>query len=87
MQVTVNIPDAIAEEIEQNGKNASRELLEAFAVEEYRAERLSSGQVSELLGLSFWETEEFLKERGAYLHYDLEDLEQDRKALRNLLLQ
>ena len=87
MQVTVNIPDAIAEEIEQNGKNASRELLEAFAVEEYRAERLSSRQVSELLGLSFWETEEFLKERGAYLHYDLEDLEQDRKALRNLLSQ
>ncbi|MGH9935666.1 MAG: UPF0175 family protein [Blastocatellia bacterium] len=38
-----------------------------------------------LLGLNFWETEEFLKQRGAYLHYDLNDLEQDREALHTAL--
>jgi predicted HTH domain antitoxin len=49
-------------------------------VEGYRAEQLSRGQVSELLGLNFWETEAFLKKRGAYLHYSKEDLEQDARA-------
>lgn len=63
----------------------SRELLEAFAVEAYRSERLSRGQVGELLSLNFWETEEFLRQHGAFLHYDLNDLEQDREALRTAL--
>jgi hypothetical protein len=36
---------------------------------------------SHLLGLSFWETEAFLKKRQAYLAYADEDLEQDRSDL------
>ncbi len=82
MQVTIEIPDAVIAQLKLNGGSVSRELLEAFAVEGYRRGKLSRGQVSELLGLNFWETEEFLKQRGAYLHYDLNDLEQDREALR-----
>jgi predicted HTH domain antitoxin len=85
MQVTIEIPDNIAALVGRNGRSIARELLEAFAVEGYRAERLSRGQVSELLGLSFWETEEFLRQRGAWLHYDLHDLERDRAALRSAL--
>jgi predicted HTH domain antitoxin len=87
MQVTIEIPDEIAEQIEQLGGNAKRELLEAFAVEEYRKERLSRGQISELLGLNFWETEEFLRQHETYLHYDLKDLEQDGQSVRKLLSQ
>jgi predicted HTH domain antitoxin len=82
MQITIEIPDAVIAQLKLNGSSVSRELLEAFAVEGYRRGKLSRGQVSELLGLNFWETEEFLKQRGAYLHYDLNDLEQDREALR-----
>ncbi len=82
MQVTIEIPDAIVAYLKLNGGSISRELLEAFAVESYRAEKLSRGQVSELLGLNFWETEELLRKRGALLHYDLNDLEQDRETLR-----
>ncbi len=81
MQITIEIPDAVIAQLKLNGSSVSRELLEAFAVEGYRRGKLSRGQVSELLGLNFWETEEFLKQRGAYLHYDLNDLEQDREAL------
>lgn len=68
MEVTIEIPDVIAEQVERAGGNMSRELLEAFAIEAYRTERLSRGQVSELLDLNFWETEEFLRQRGASLH-------------------
>jgi predicted HTH domain antitoxin len=81
MQVTIEIPDDLAEELKQNGENISREMLEAFAVEGYRTEKLSRGQVSELLGLNFWETEEFLKQHGAYLHYDVADLERDHQLI------
>lgn len=82
MRVTVEIPDAVAIHLNLTIRNAPRELLEAFAVEEYRMERLSRGQVSELLGLNFWETEELLRKRGASLHYNTSDLEQDRDALK-----
>jgi predicted HTH domain antitoxin len=85
MQITVEIPDDMAEQLKQNTGSISREMLEAFAVEGYRTEKLSRGQVSELLGLNFWETEDFLKQRGACLHYDLIDLDQDRHTTQKLV--
>jgi len=85
VQVTIDIPEAIARQIEQLGGSAERELLEAFVLEEYRRERLSRGRVSELLGLDFWETEQFLKEHDAYLHINVQDLERDAESLRKLL--
>jgi predicted HTH domain antitoxin len=80
MEVVVEIPDTIVAAVSAH-RDLSRELLEAFALEEYRAERLSRGQLSELLGLSFWETEEFLARRKAQLHFDLSDFEQGQAAL------
>lgn len=56
-----------------------------MAVEGYRSEQLSRGQVSELLGLNFWETEALLKEHEANLHYSKEDLEQDARANERVL--
>jgi predicted HTH domain antitoxin len=78
MQVTIEIPDDVAAQLKQQSGSISREMLEAFAVEGYRTEKLSRGQVSELLGPNFSETEEFLKQRAAYLHNDLHDMQDDR---------
>lgn len=80
MQVTIEIPDEVAAQLKQPSGSISREMLEAFAVEGYRTEKLSRGQVSELLGLNFWETEEFLKQRAAYLHSDFNDMQPDRQS-------
>jgi len=38
-------------------------------------------KVGRLLGLNFWETEAFLKEKQAYLPYDQSDLDRDRPAI------
>ena len=38
-----------------------------------------------MLGLSYWETEAFLKERQAYLPYDPADLERDLAGLDGVL--
>jgi len=54
-------------------------------VEGYRQGALSRGQVSELLGLSFQDTEAFLKEREAYSPYSMEEVEQGRTELEGLL--
>ncbi|HEX7180939.1 MAG TPA: UPF0175 family protein [Thermoanaerobaculia bacterium] len=81
MQITLELPEEIAKRLEAAWQDVSRGALEAVAVEGYRDGALTRDQVGRLLGLSFWETEAFLKERQAYLAYTEEDFEQDRRAL------
>ena len=85
--LTIELPEAIGRELESAWGNGSlsRHLLEAVALEGYRTEVLSVGQVAELLGLSGWETDTFLMERGAYLHCTIEDLDADRLTHTRLL--
>ena len=66
MAITLELPHEIEQQLQEawNG-NLSRKILEAVAVEGYRQGVLSRGQVSELLDLSFYDTEAFLKERKA----------------------
>lgn len=85
MNVAVELPDDIAQQLETAWQDMPRRVLEAVAVEGYRSGALTRGQVQRLLHLSWWETEAFLKERQAYLPYDEADLEQDRAALDRVL--
>lgn len=80
-RIAVDLPEDIAKRLESAWRDLSRGALEAVAVEGYRDGTLSREQVGRVLGLSFWETEAFLKERQAYLAYDEHDLEQDRRDL------
>src|SRR5947207_55900 len=80
MSVTIELPEEIERQLTTAWGNLSRRALEALAIEGYRAEALSAGQVAEMLNLSIWETEAFLKQRGAALRYTLEDLKQDVAA-------
>jgi len=80
MHVTVQLPDSIARQLAPLVGDIPRRILEAVAIDGYRSEQVSRGQVSEILGLNFWETEAFLKERGGHLHYSNEDLDQDVRA-------
>ncbi len=86
MAITLELPQEIEAQLraEWNG-DLSRKILEAVAVEGYRQGTLSRGQVSELLGLSFQDTEVFLKKREAYSPYGIEDIERGRAALEGLL--
>ena len=79
MTITLDLPDSAAEVLALSaGKDPSRALLEAFALEGYRAERLSEYQIQQLLGFDYFEeVHGFLKEHGAYLNYSMEDLDHD----------
>jgi predicted HTH domain antitoxin len=80
MQITVDLPDDIA-----GHPDPGREALEALAIEGYRAGTLSHYQASQLLGLTRFEFDGFLKDRHIYDHaYGVEDFEHDLDTLRRL---
>jgi predicted HTH domain antitoxin len=87
MSVTVELPESIEHQLQEEwgSRDLSRKALEGLITEAYRAEKLSTGQVAEALGLSVIETEAFLKERSVELNYTLEDLKDDRESLRKVL--
>ena len=86
MDVIIHIPKGIEEQLEAAfGRDLARAAREALALEGYRTERLSLGQVAELLGVSTIEADQFLKERQVPLLYTVDDLERDREALKSAL--
>ncbi len=85
MNVTVELPDAIAHQLRLDGPQAGRRALEMFALEGFRGGELTRGKVGELLGLSFYETEEFLKLNGAEIKLTLEEFQRSSTALEALI--
>jgi predicted HTH domain antitoxin len=83
-RIVVELPDDIAKRVESAWRDVSRGTLKAIALEAYRDGTLSREQVGRVLGLSFWATEAFLKERQAYLAYDERDLDDDLRDLDRL---
>lgn len=82
--VTIELPETIWESLQERGQELSRLTLELLAVEGYRRATLSSGQVGEMLGLDYWQTQEFLMAHGAYPQYDVQDFKQDMATLERL---
>lgn len=84
MEVMLNIPDEIAAQLELTS-DLSQLALEALAIEGYRREALSLGEVADLLRISVYEADGFLKVRGVQARLTLDELERQRVALDNLL--
>ncbi len=80
MEITVSIPDRFVPVAEVHG-DVSRQMLEAYAIENYRQVKMSLGQLSELLDLSIDEANGFLKEHNVPLNYNMDDLAADRRAV------
>ena len=85
MQVTVELPDQVARQWGETPDAVGRHVLEDAAIEGYRAGRLSQRQMGAMLGLDYWQTEAFLKERGVPLNYSAADLDADKATLERIL--
>ena len=85
MEVMVSIPDKFLGGA-LTGPEVSRAVIEAYAIESYRQEKMSLGQLAELLGLSLGEADAFLKEHDVSLIYDRDDLAEDRRAIEKFLV-
>jgi hypothetical protein len=84
MQVNVQIPDDIGRRLTEAGADLSRRALEAFALEELRAGRITEPELGQMLGLARLQMDGFLKAHGVYEDYTLEDFEKERAALKSL---
>ncbi len=86
MQVTIEIPDDIAEKLAPAGQTPARSMLEATAIEGYRSGTLSASQIRRMLGFETrYELDGFLKAHQVWDHaYGLKDLEQDWRAMERL---
>ncbi len=83
MQVTLNLPEDIAHELEARFQDLPRAALESLALEGYRSGALTEFQVRRLLGFpTRLEVDGFLKDHGVYLSYTLEDIAHDTETSR-----
>jgi predicted HTH domain antitoxin len=78
MEVTLHLPDDVAQRLAAGG-DVSRRALEALALQGYRDQALTLYQVSEMLGLSRVETEDFLGRHQVPLSV-IADADLDREA-------
>jgi predicted HTH domain antitoxin len=79
MDITLRIPDDVAQRLSAAGGDVSRRALEALALEGYRDQILTLYQISEMLGLSRVETEDFLGRRHVPLS-EVSEADLDREA-------
>jgi predicted HTH domain antitoxin len=74
MQITIDLPDAL--------QISEADLRSEIAISLFQQERITLGTASQLAGLHQIEFQRLLSSRGICVHYDIEDLEQDLKSLR-----
>jgi hypothetical protein len=87
MNLTVELPDAIAHRLRLDGPDAQERAREIFALKGYESRQLSRRQVGDLLGLSFFEAEEFLKAHGGQVPITADEVYRDFHGLEELLHQ
>lgn len=84
MNVVLPIPDDLVEQLGP-ADDLARRALEALALAEYQAGRLTEAQLRRMLGFETrYELDGFLKARGIFLDYTLEDLTRERETLDRL---
>jgi hypothetical protein len=84
VQVTIELPDSVAEQLRATTPDIGRRVLEAFAIDGYRSGTLTARQVRELLGLkSRFDLDPFLKRAGVFREYTADELESDFQSSRN----
>lgn len=85
MNLTVEIPDDVAQRLTAAGGDLTRRALEALALEEYKRGRLTKPELRRLLGFATGaELDAFFKDHEVFGSYTPADLERDRRDLQRL---
>jgi len=83
MRVTIELPQEVAERLQQEWGDISRHILESIAAEGYRSRQLTALQVREMLGYETpMELDALLQRTGVWRDYAEQELEDDYKASR-----
>ena len=85
MEITIELPDEIVQQLHAHTADIPRRVLEAIALEGYRSHELTHAQVTRLLGFkNRLETDAFLKAAGVFLEYSEADLAHDLETHQRL---
>ncbi|HUS36131.1 MAG TPA: UPF0175 family protein [Verrucomicrobiae bacterium] len=85
VQVTIRLPDAVADAFGKTAETRQRTVLEDTAIEAYREGRLTQRQVGDVVGLDYWQTEDLLLKRGVPLNYGIVELDEDRATMEKVI--
>jgi len=86
MQLAIELPEDIAEDLRAKWKDLPRHALEAIALEGYRSGALTESQVRRVLGFETrLEVNSFLRDRGVYYNYSPSELDQEIETNERLL--
>jgi len=81
MQVHLEIPEDLAQQLAADPSGLTRVALEAIALEGVRSGRLSVSQARRLMGIgSRYEMDGFLKAHGLFLDLTLDDIRRDSET-------
>ena len=85
MDVHIEVPDDIVQRMKSRWSDLPRGMLQALAIESYRAGVITEAEVQRMLNLpSRWDVDAVLKEAQAYIEYTDMDLREDIDAIRRL---
>jgi predicted HTH domain antitoxin len=73
----VDIPESIAQFLPRDPNQRARSILEALVIGAYTEGLISRGRAVELLGLNYWTGEEFFRQRGVCINYNIEEFRRD----------
>jgi predicted HTH domain antitoxin len=82
MNVSFEIPQDIEQQLRSEGVDPNCEAKLVYLLEQFRQARITHRQLEEVLGLSFHETEQVLKQRGMGQDLDTEAFGAERDLLR-----
>jgi predicted HTH domain antitoxin len=74
----------IPDELVQASGLSEAELLQELVLLLFQREKLTLGKASHLLGMTQLEFQALLASRDLYIHYDVEDLHEDVRNLKDL---
>ena len=85
MNLTLRIPDELAARLGATGPALERQALEALVVESFRAGRMTTEDLRKALGFDVLnEVDGFLKARGVYEPYTVEEINRQVETLAKL---
>ncbi len=85
MAITIDLSPSVEAQLRAGIVDLNAAAKLGLAVEAYRSGTLTLGQFAELLGVSQYEADGILKERGVMLELDAEQLAEERETLARLL--
>lgn len=85
MEITIQLPDDIADQLQERGMDLPRVALEKIAIEGAQSGELTDDQLRRLLGFETrMQVDAFLKSAGVYFDYTESDLAMDRETIEHL---